>query len=103
MPADRREPLGARVGLLAVLLNVFLWLGFRHVDYLVVSFAGTVLALAGLVLAKRAGIRIRKKQGRIAGDHIATLGTWGNAFFLSMNFLLFCYLLGIGILSGELL
>lgn len=103
MPEDRREPLGARIGLLLVLLNIFIWLGFRFVVPVVVSGVGTVMALAGLLLARKAELRIRKYQGRIAGEHLAMIAVWGNLILLILNALLFCYLFGTRFVMVQLL
>lgn len=86
-----------------VLVNIFIWLGFRYVDPLLVSSGGTLLALAGVLLAKRVETRIRKNLGRMAGEHLTTIALWGNAILLAANLLAFCYLLGTGQLSGQLL
>ena len=51
MPKERREPLVVKIAMLLLLLNLFVWTGFRGMDVLVVSLGSALLALAGWVTA----------------------------------------------------
>jgi hypothetical protein len=96
------EPLMAKVPLVLMLLNIFVCVGLRELDILLVSLASSVLALAGTVMAYKAKHRIRRKGGRIRGETMALIGYWGNLIiFLAATFL-FAYVLAIGILRGDL-
>jgi len=103
MPGDQREPLGARIALILILLNIFLWIGLRNVDILVVSLGSLLLALAGLVIGYRAGKRIQRHGGRISGESMTRIANWGNLLLFVGSFFLFCYLLLLGMLRGDLL
>ncbi len=103
MPKDRREPLGARVSMLLILANGFLWIGLRNVDILVVSLGSLLIALMGLILGYKSGKKIQRHSGRLSGENMATIGYWGNLLLFVGALFLFCYLLALGMLRGELI
>ena len=103
MPSDRREPLGARIALLLMLINIFMWIGFRDVDMLIISLVSLVIALIGLIFGYRAGKRIARHGGRITGENMARIGYWGNVLLFVGSLFLFSFTLILGILSGDLL
>ena len=103
MPEDRREPLGARVSVLMILTNIFLWVGLRNVDVLVVSLISVLVAVVGLVMGYKAGRRIRRRGGRLAGETMASIGYWGNLGLFVVTFFLFSYSLAMAILRGDIL
>lgn len=103
MPDDRREPLAARLSLLLLLVNIFLWVGLRHIDVLVVSLASTFIAFIGAIVGYRARRRIRKYGGRIQGEGMAMIGYYANLGLFLATLLLFCYSFAMAVLSGEIL
>ena len=103
MPEDRREPVGARLSLLLLLGNLFVWVGLRGTDVLLVTLASTLLALAGWVGAQRARRKIRRAGGRMSGETMALIGYWGNLLVFILAFLMFSYAVAMGILRGDLL
>ena len=98
---DRHEPLGARLSLLLILTNMFVWIGLRNVDILVVSLVAAVVAMCGLILGYRSGKQIRRYNGRISGESIAMIGYWGNLVLFLLSFFLFAYTFLLGVLRGE--
>ena len=103
MPKDRREPLGARVSLLLILANGFLWIGLRNVDILVMSLASLLIALIGLIIGYKAGKKIHRHGGRLSGENMAKIGYWGNLLLFVGALFLFCYSLALGMLRGDLI
>lgn len=103
MPEDRREPLLARVSLLFLLINIFLWVGFRNVDVLIVSLSSTLIAFIGAIAGYRAQRRIRRYGGRIQGEGMATVGYYANLVLFLLALLLFCYSFAMAVLRGEIL
>lgn len=103
MPKDRREPLGARVTLLLILGNCFLWIGLRNVDILVMSLASLLIALIGLIIGYKTGKKINRHGGRLSGENMANIGYWGNLLFFVGALFLFCYSLALGMLRGDLI
>lgn len=103
MPRDQREPLLARVSLLLLLLNLFIWVGLRSTDVLLVTLASTLVSLAGLIFGKMAVRRIRRAGGRLQGEPMAKIAYWGNLAVCIVSALMFAYAAAMGILRGELL
>ena len=103
MPEDRREPILARISLLLLLINIFLWAGLRDMDILIVSLTSTGLALVGAIMGYKAYRRIRKHGGRIPGEAMAMVGYWSNLVLFLLTFLLFAYSLAMAFLRGEIL
>ena len=103
MPEDRREPLLARLSILFLLANIFVWVGLRATDILVVTLVSSLLGLAGLITGHRARHKIRRKGGRVAGEQMATIGYWANLVAFVVGSLLFAYAFAMGVLRGDLL
>ena len=103
MPEDRQEPILARIAVILLLANAFVWAGMRNVDILIVTLTSTLLALVGLVAGYRARKRIRRYGGRIPGEAIGEIGYWGNLVVFVGASLLFSYAVAMGVLRGDLL
>lgn len=97
------EPMMAKIPIVLLLLNFFVWPALRGTDILLVTLISTVLGLVGLVMAWRARKVIRRKGGRIRGETMATIGYWGNLIVFVLAGLLFSYSVAMGVLRGELL
>ena len=102
MPKEKREPLIVRVAMLLLLLNLFLWIGLRSLDLLVVSLLSALLALAGWIAAHLGHKESRRKSRHGGTDTMAQLAYWGNLILFLLVSLLFAYLVAMGILNGEL-
>ena len=89
--------------MLLILANCFLWIGLRSVDTLVISLASLLIALIGLVLGYKSGKKIQRHSGRLSGENMANIGYWGNLLLFIGALFLFCYLLAVGMLRGELI
>lgn len=103
MPEDRREPVLARISLLFLLVNIFLWAGLRNMDILVVSLASAFIAFCGTVTGYRAHRRIRRYGGRIPGEAISMVGYYSNLVLFLLTLLLFCYSFAMAVLRGDIL
>lgn len=100
-PRGQEEPLASRVAILLALLNVFIWVGFRGVDIVVLSFASSFVGLIGFLLAFVGGRAERRRRGSLGRSALTEIGYWGNlALFLGSS-VLFSYTLAIGILRGD--
>jgi hypothetical protein len=93
----------AKVSVMLLLLNGFVWAGLRSLDVVVLTLLSWLLALAGLLLGRMAGKYIRRHRGKIGGESIAMIGYWGNLIVFLLTFLLFSYSLAMGILRGDFL
>jgi hypothetical protein len=102
MPQEKREPLAVRVAMLVLLLNIFLWIGFRSTDLLIVSLCSAVLALIGWITAQSGKRKARHLASRGGSDTLLLLAYWGNLILFLLALLLFAYLVAMGILRGEL-
>jgi len=98
----KESPL-AKASLLFLLMNVFVAVGLRGIDMLVVSLVATLVALAGMLTGRKALHHVKRRRGRVGGESLAQIGYWGNLIIFILTFLLFSYLVAIGILRGELL
>ena len=103
MPKDKREPLQARVSILMILFSIFLYVGLRNVDMLVVSLGTTLFSLVGMVTGYRSYKRIRRHGGRMTGENMARIGYWANLIIFVGSLFLFSYLLAMAILRGDIL
>jgi D-alanyl-lipoteichoic acid acyltransferase DltB (MBOAT superfamily) len=99
----QKEPLRAKVSLILLLLNVFIWAGLRSLDVIVLTFISALVALAGMLMARAAWRYIRRHRGSVGGESIALIGYWGNLIVFVLTFLLFSYSIAMGILRGELI
>lgn len=99
----QKEPLRAKISLLLLLLNGFIWAGLRSLDVLVLTFLSTLVALGGMLLGRAAYRYIRRHRGSVGGDSIALIGYWGNLIVFILTFLLLSYAVAMGILRGELI
>ena len=103
MPEGKREPLGARVSAFCLLLNLFIWVGFRNMDMLIVGLASVLVALVGTVIGRKAYNRIRRRGGRMAGESMARIGYLGNLWVMVLVGFFWVYVLTMAILRGEIL
>lgn len=101
MPADRKEPFGARLSGTLILVNICIWIGLRHIDILVISGISAVLALIGFISGYRSLKRIVRRGGRIGGEGIARIGYYGNMICLILFLLIFAYSFAQGFLRGD--
>lgn len=99
----QKEPWIAKVSLLLLLMNGFIWAGLRSLDIVILSFLSMSVALAGWLCGRAAKKYIRRRHGSIGGDSMAQVGYWGNLGGLIATFLLFSYALAMGILRGDFL
>jgi hypothetical protein len=103
MPSDRQEPMIARMPILCLLLNFFIWVGFRNMDKLLVGLASVLVALTGTLIGRMAIKRLRRHGGRVSGEGMARIGYWGNLVVLVLAGFLWVYLVLLAILRGEIL
>lgn len=103
MPKDRQEPLIVRVALLLLLLNIFVWVGLRGTDILLVSMGSGLLALAGWIAAHRGRRKVRRLGGRGSSETMALMAYWGNLIIFLLVLFVFSYAVAMGILRGELI
>ena len=101
--AHEKEPLLAKLSVILLLGNGFLWAGLRGLDVVVLTFLSALLALTGLFIAHVARKQIRRHRGSVGGESVALIGYWGNLLVFLLVFLLFSYSLAIGILRGDFL
>ena len=92
-----------KVAMLMLLLNVFVWTGFRGMDMLVVSLGSAMLALAGWITAHYGRKKVRRRAGRGTSETMSLLAYWGNFTVFLLTFLLFSWSVAMGILRGDLL
>jgi hypothetical protein len=97
------EPLSAKLPIVFLLANVFVWAGLRGTDILLVTLLSTIFGFTGMVIAYRAKHNIRRKGGRVSGETMALIGYWANLVIFLLAFLLFAYSVAMGVLRGELL
>ena len=86
-----------------MLVNVFIFVGLRSTDILLVTLAATLVALGGLIAGRKAVTRIRRSGGRLQGEPMANIAYWGNLVLFILSSLMFAYAAAMGILRGELL
>lgn len=98
---DQQEPLVSRLAILMGLLVVFLWVGFRGVDIVVISLGSTLLGLAGFILALFGAKAERRRRGSTGSSGLTQIAYWANLALFLGSFLLFSYSLAIGILRGD--
>lgn len=98
---EQQEPLVSRIAILMVLLVVFLWVGFRGVDIVVVSLGSTLLGLLGFTLALLGSKAERRRRGSTGSSALTQIAYWANLALFVGSFLLFSYALAIGILRGD--
>jgi len=93
----------AKVSVLLLLLNGFIWAGLRSLDILLLTLLSALVGLAGLVLGRLARRHLRRHQGRMGGESLALIGYWGNLAMFILPALMFSYAFAMGVLRGELL
>jgi hypothetical protein len=98
---DPKEPIWSRLSILIALLVVFLWVGFRGVDIVVISLGSTLLALTGFGFALLGGKIERRRRGSTGSSGLTQIAYWIHFAVLVGSFLLFSYSLAIGILRGD--
>ena len=103
MPKGEREPMMARVAIILLLANGFLWAAFHYKDFLMISMFSVVLALGGLVAGRLALRKIHRYGGRLRGENMATIGYWGNILVFLLVLVLFAYFLASAIYNEEIL
>jgi len=91
------------MSLIFLLINVFIWAGLRGTDILVVTLLSALVGFAGWLMAFRAGRKIRRMGGRVAGEAVALIAYWGNLAIFLLSSLMFAYSVAMGILRGDLL
>lgn len=101
--SHHNEPFAAKAALVILLLNVFLWVGLRNLDIVVVSFCAALLALVGFITAHRARRWSRRHNRAGEEDSMAVIAFWGNAILLLGSTLVFAYQFAIGVLRGDFL
>jgi hypothetical protein len=99
----QRESAMAKVSVILLLLNVFIWAGLRNLDILMVTLASAIVAAAGLVLAVVSGRYVKRRQGRVGGEALSQIGYWGNLGFFVLSFFLFSYAFAMAVLRGDIL
>lgn len=92
---------GASIGF--ILLNLFLWAGFRGIEILLMLLANILISGIGLLLAWFALKKIRRTHGVIQGEAAAQIGYWGNLGILLISFFFFAFLVAYGVLKGDFL
>ncbi len=98
-----RESLLAKISVLLLLVNGFLWAGLRSLDILVLTLLSALVGLAGLLLGMLARRHLRRHHGRIGGESLALIGYWGNLAMFILPALMFSYAFAMGVLRGDLL
>lgn len=98
-----RESLLAKVSVLLLLSNGFLWAGLRSLDILLLTLLSALVGLAGLIFGILARRHLRRHHGRIGGESLALIGYWGNLAMFILPALMFSYAFAMGVLRGELL
>ena len=98
-----KESRGGKVALLLLLLNIFIYAGFRGTDIVVLTFVMALVAFIGYLLAFLSRRSMRRHRGAVGGESIVLLAYWGNLILFLLSFLMFSYSLAIGILRGDFL
>ena len=92
---------GASIGF--ILLNLFLWAGFRSIEILLMLLVNVLISGIGFLLAWRALKKIRRTHGVIQGEAAARIGYWGNLGIFVATFFFFAFLVAYGVLKGDFL
>ena len=103
MPEDQKEPLSARISVLLLLVNLFVWVGLRGTDILLVTLLSSLLAIVGAVIGHLARRKVQRHGGRISGESLALIGYWANLIVAILSLLMFAYAVAMGVLRGDLL
>lgn len=98
----QHESVLAKLSVIFLLSNGFIWAGLRGLDILVLSLIASFSAGTGLLLSLSAKKALRQKHGRLGGEAFAIVGYWGNLITVILSFMLFSYSLFRAILRGEL-
>jgi hypothetical protein len=86
---------------LIALVGLFVWVGFRGVDIVVVSLGSTLVALIGFVCAVFGKKAEGRRRGSTGSSALTLIGYWANLALFVVSSLLFAYSLAMGILRGE--
>lgn len=92
----------APVSVFLLLCSVFVVVGFRYQDLLVVSGGVSLLALLGYYTGNKAEKRIRRHHMVIQGHAAALIGKWGNLVVFVLGFIVFLYELLRSVIRGEI-
>lgn len=97
-----RQSILAPLSVGALLLCVFLIVGFRSQDLLVLSGGVAVLSLLGYLMGRSADRRIRRHHMVIQGHAAALIGMWGNLGLFALSLSLFFFELARSIIRGDI-
>ena len=97
-----RQSFTAPLSVGALLLSVFLVVGFRTQDLLVLTGGVALISMAGYFLGRAADRRIRRHHMVIQGHAAALIGMWGNLALLALSVALFLFELARSVIRGDI-